>query len=100
VHSIRPRSVPAYRDLYLVAGLKLTHVSSGMMFIAFGVPLLGCVMRFVLGFDPVDRPDGELASFVQVRNSFSCSPRFLSLWSELGFKQVHYLIGTGFHSCR
>jgi hypothetical protein len=92
--------------LYLVAGLnirlyltmtsspKLAHVSNGMMFIAFGVPLLGCVMRFVLDFDPVDRPDRELASFVQVRDSFSCSPRFPSLWSEFGFKQAHYLIGS------
>jgi hypothetical protein len=90
--------------LYLVAGLnirlyltltsspKLEHVSNGMMLIAVGVPLLGFVMRFVLDFDPVDRPDRELASFVQVRDSFSCSPRFPSLWSELVFKQVHYLI--------
>jgi hypothetical protein len=29
-----------------------------------------------------------------VRDSFSCSPRFPSLWSEFAFKQMHYLIGT------
>jgi hypothetical protein len=92
--------------LYLVAGLniklylimassrKVTNVSNGMMFIAIGVPLLGFVMTFVLDFDPADRPDRALASFVQVRDSFSCSPRFPSLWSEFAFKQMHYLIGT------
>jgi hypothetical protein len=92
--------------LYLVAGLnirlyltmtsspKLVHASNGMTFIAFGVPLLGLVMRFALDFHPVDRPGRELASFVQVRDSFSCSPRFPSVWSELIFKQVHYLIGA------
>jgi hypothetical protein len=91
--------------LYLVAGLNIklyfnlimasvTCVSNGMMFIAIGVPMLGFVMTFVLDFDPVDHPDRELASFVQVRDSFSCSPRFPSLWSEFAFKQVHYLIGT------
>jgi hypothetical protein len=76
--------------LYLVAGLNIklylkltsspmvTHVSNGMMFIAIGVPLLGIVMRFVLDFDPVEHRDRELGSFVQVRDSFSCSPRFPS----------------------
>jgi hypothetical protein len=72
----------------------VTYASNGMMFVAVGVPLLGIVMSFVLDFEPVDRPDKELASFVQVRDSFSCSPRFPSLWSECFFKQMHYLIGT------
>jgi hypothetical protein len=31
---------------------------------------------------------------VQVRGSFSCSPRFPSLWSEILFKQIHFLLGT------
>jgi hypothetical protein len=87
-------NIKLYFNLRMASSRKVTHVSNGMMFIAIGVPLLGFVMRFVLDFDPVDRPDRALASFVQVRDSFSCSPRFPSLWSEFVFKQMHYLIGT------
>ncbi len=67
------------------------RASKWMISIAIGVPLLGVIMTFLLDFDPVS---AQLASLVRVRDSFSCSPRFPSLWSEFLFKQIHFLTGT------